>query len=468
MTKSVTAANSGAPGLDELLASENPAWLWDGDRTSIVWANNTGIAWFGAETLFDLIEFVFDTKEPSVAAIKSLSSKLSRGDKASLDLSFAGANDNSQLNCQCYVHALTDGRSGLLVCADGPQKQIQTLSPDLQEKALGALPMPVCIVAGDGGLIYSNAALIQLLPAGLAIEIVEGLIEKVKKAGAANGLEVVESAFGQREVRIVARQLKNAERSADDRFLLVMQDVTERRALEKTLLASLKQLTQNSADADMPVAESTTQPANELQADETEKTTKTEILFDQNDAAGIDNEVAKALAALRQEIETQKSGGSDKAVTAVTSDKVLVQKAENEPAKPTPNDDEIEDSVPDIVSATLNELPQPLVLLDHSGKLLFANNTCVKIMGVKNWPEIGEITTLIDALAVLEGDDGEISTFTAEDEAVNFDVIISQFPWKDGPVYQATLSPGSDGEEADNRRSGGSKKKMKKLKKRKS
>ncbi|HFC05027.1 MAG TPA: PAS domain-containing sensor histidine kinase, partial [Rhizobiales bacterium] len=120
-------------------------------------------------------------------------------------------------------------------------------------------------------------------------------------------------------------------------------------------------------------------------------------------------------------------------------------------------------SVPDIVSSTLNALPQPLVLIDPAGQLLFANDVAVKLMGVDSWPEIGEVTTLADALAALEGEDGSISLFTAKDEAINLDVMITAFPWKDGPVYQATLSPGSDGEEADNRRAVGSKKNTEKV-----
>ena len=66
MTK-VVAPGVVAPGLDELLVSENPAWLWDGERARIVWANSAGTSWFGAETLFDLLDVVFDETEPGVA-----------------------------------------------------------------------------------------------------------------------------------------------------------------------------------------------------------------------------------------------------------------------------------------------------------------------------------------------------------------------------------------------------------------
>ena len=42
------------------MTSDRPAWLWDAERARIVWANAAGVAWFGGETLFDLIDYLAD------------------------------------------------------------------------------------------------------------------------------------------------------------------------------------------------------------------------------------------------------------------------------------------------------------------------------------------------------------------------------------------------------------------------
>ena len=45
-----------APTLEDLREAPEAAWLWDGARARIVWANRPGLAFFGAESLFDLID----------------------------------------------------------------------------------------------------------------------------------------------------------------------------------------------------------------------------------------------------------------------------------------------------------------------------------------------------------------------------------------------------------------------------
>ena len=58
-----------APTLDELRDVPEAAWLWDPARARIVWANPAGIAFFGGESLFDLLDRPFDLEEPGVERI---------------------------------------------------------------------------------------------------------------------------------------------------------------------------------------------------------------------------------------------------------------------------------------------------------------------------------------------------------------------------------------------------------------
>jgi len=417
-----------APGLDELLVSENPAWLWDGERVRIVWANSAGTSWFGAETLFDLLDVVFDETEPGVARIKELTRILPRGEKASASFQFSAASGDQPLACECYVHALADGRSGLLVCARAADAPKNALPLAVQAMALGAFPLPVCVVSGTGRVMFANQALQEIWPDNTGFQFADSLIEQSFKAGLLSGFKSVTTRHGKRDIKVIVRPLEKAERLVDSNFLLVLEDITERRALERSLLEAATHNSDSTEQTDQALAKSAVPAPVD---------------------PPVENEVAVALDALRQEIQKQ--------VPARPQESKLQEQAEQETASNDDNDDD-GIGVPEIVSATLNNLPQPLVLVDQSGHLLFANDVAVELMAVENWQAIDKITTLGDALAALEGEDGSISLFTAKDEPLSLDVIMSSFPWKDGPVFQATLSPGSDGEEADNRRAAGLKK----------
>ncbi len=427
MTK-VVASGVVAPGLDELLVSENPAWLWDGERARIVWANSAGTSWFGAETLFDLLDVVFDEAEPGVARIKELTRILPRGEKASASFQFSAASADQPLACECYVHALADGRSGLLVCARAAKAPENALPLAVQAMALGAFPLPVCVISGTGRVMFTNQALQEIWPDNTDFKFADDLTEQSFKAGVLSGFKSVTTRYGVRDIKIIVRPLEKAERLVDSNFLLVLEDITERRALERSLLEAA---TDNSGSSDQtPEKSAAPAPAD----------------------PPVENEVAVALDALRREIQNQSPARPQES-------KLQGQgQAEQKIVSNDGNDGDNEAGVPEIVSATLNNLPQPLVLVGKNGNLLFANDVAVELMAVENWQAIDKITTLGDALAALEGEDGSISLFTAKDEALSLDVIMSSFPWKDGPVFQATLSPGSDGEEADNRRAAGSKK----------
>ena len=425
-----------APSLDELLISENPAWLWDGERARVVWANSAGTSWFGADTLFDLLDVVFDDNEPAVAEIKDLSRSLPRGETARASLQFSAAAEQPPLVCNCYVHALADGRPGLLVCAGDVNPAVNVLSPAMQAMALGAFPLPVCVMSGDSKTMFQNQAWQDIWLDDSKLSFADDLLKLSFDVGLSGRFKSIETRFGEREFKVMVRPLEKQQRLVDSSFLLVLEDVTERRALERTLLDAAA----NSTPKNQPVDQVEAKPDTGTDSDADEQSdTKSNT-----PSEPAENEVARALDALRREIEKQTPAAQVPA----------------QAVPPSGTDDTAQgpSGVPDIVQATLNNLPQPLVLIDQKGKLLFANEVTAELMGVRDWQEIDKITTLGDALAVLEGEDGAISLFTAKDEPLNLDVIMSSFPWKDGPVYQATLSPGSDGEEADNRRAVGSKK----------
>ena len=88
------------PTLEDLRDVPEAAWLWDGGRARIVWANLAGIAWFGGTTLFDVIDRVFDFSEPGVEQISRLSRGLKRGQVETLLLHFPSSGHLAPLPCR--------------------------------------------------------------------------------------------------------------------------------------------------------------------------------------------------------------------------------------------------------------------------------------------------------------------------------------------------------------------------------
>ena len=60
---------SATPGLNDIEASSEPGWLWDPERHRVLWANEAAIAFLGGDTLFDVVDRLFDPSEPAVAAL---------------------------------------------------------------------------------------------------------------------------------------------------------------------------------------------------------------------------------------------------------------------------------------------------------------------------------------------------------------------------------------------------------------
>jgi hypothetical protein len=107
-----------APTLAEFMSSQRPAWLWDAERARIVWANAAGRALVRRETLFDLIDQPFDAEDEAMVRIKALARELPHGATARETLRLPAAGGDTPVPCACSVHALSDGRPGLLVVVE--------------------------------------------------------------------------------------------------------------------------------------------------------------------------------------------------------------------------------------------------------------------------------------------------------------------------------------------------------------
>ena len=223
--------------LEDLRQSAEPAWLWDVARSRLVWANAAGIAAFGARSLFDLIDSPFDADEPGLADLATAKPALARDQAHQLDLAFPSLGHTEPLTCECRLHALADGRDGILTIW---RKQQSTS----QVESLGAfddLPAASIAIAEDGRILLSNEmarALYDnskinylqqlLLPQGQG----EALLERLQKSRLVSTVSSYQSLFGQREIRINMRRKTKA--SSAYAFAII-EDITERRELERQL-----------------------------------------------------------------------------------------------------------------------------------------------------------------------------------------------------------------------------------------
>jgi len=232
-----------APTLEDLRTLASPAWLWDGARGRIVWANPAGVAYFGGESLFDLIDRPFDLAEPGVEQITALSKKLSRGQVESALLHFPSSGHTVPLPCRCTIHALADGRAGLLVIAANSSDAVSEIPTEKLALAFDLLPAAAAFMGREGSLHRLNAAARLLLGAdqraslGALVEdssLADDLLTRLASTGTVSDVRRLRTRIGQRDIRLTLQKLDTA---ADPvAFAMVLlDDITERRALERTI-----------------------------------------------------------------------------------------------------------------------------------------------------------------------------------------------------------------------------------------
>ena len=249
--------------MEDLRDVPEAAWLWDGQRARIVWANTEGIAFFGAASMFDLIDRPFDFIEPGVERIVGLSRSLRRGQVETALLHFPSAGATAPIACRCMIHALADGRPGVLAVArDAAGVAAQKMSDDILA-AFDVLPTAALLVGRDGNIRHLNAAALVLLAAGqrasLAAllgdaDIAEDLLTRLATAGTISFVRSMQARLGARDIRLTARLIHRAG-DRDASILILLDDVTERRALEQALIKSAQEEKANRPDKSVPEAD---------------------------------------------------------------------------------------------------------------------------------------------------------------------------------------------------------------------
>ncbi len=224
------------PTLEELRHAPEAAWLWDAARGRLVWANKPGIAAFGGQSIFDLVDRPFDLAEPGIADLALQVATLPRQTSLALDLAFPSLGKTEPFKCTCFIHTLSDGRDGILAIEIPAAAKA---SP--ADVALDDFPLATATIDENGTFVAANAlakshfdgktikALHHLLvPEGKAAE----LLARLKTTGLISTIANFNSPFGLREARLTLRRAKT---SPNVFATLVLEDITERRLLEKQL-----------------------------------------------------------------------------------------------------------------------------------------------------------------------------------------------------------------------------------------
>lgn len=231
----------GLPALEDLRDLPRPAWLWDSERARIVWANTASIDYFGGETLFDLLDRLFDPAEAGVENQAALAGRLKRGEIRKAILHFPSTGAKAPLSCQCALQTLPDGRTGLLVVSLAEDAEIAGQSGELA-RAFSDLPFPSLLLS-QGTVTFANAAAERLFSSEQRSSIsrllggsdaARDFLHRVTAGGTFGMTQKLDTVFGEREIRLTAKFMP-VERGAEAVILLVCEDVTDRRALERHL-----------------------------------------------------------------------------------------------------------------------------------------------------------------------------------------------------------------------------------------
>jgi PAS domain S-box-containing protein len=403
-------ADAAAPTLDELRDLPEAAWLWDPARARIVWANPPGIRFFGGESLFDLLDRPFSAEEPGVQRIIAAARTLNRGhaDEALLQFPSAGA---APVSCRITVHALPDGRTGLLVVCREDEAQAAGQTANDISAAFDLLPSAAGLAMRDGTFRHVNAAALALLAptqrGSLAAMLgdaamAEDLLDRTEAAGTAVMTRLIMVKLGQRDIRLTLRRLGQSEGGLSAFALVLMDDVTERRALERQLTAA----------PPLPAPVAAPPAVAEAPAPPPPPTPPPAPKLPDSDAA--------AFAKLGKTLEDG-----------------LKQPRAREPAPPERRK---LPRIPDQVRLPLENRSEA-VLVAKDGQLLFANPAAARLFGYDTGEDVINDEALSRHFGGLSQSMPPGDIMLAEGRSLRAGVQMTEIPWLGGPARQYMLSP---------------------------
>ncbi len=418
-------------------------WLWDNERLRVVWANRPAVEAFAAETLFDVLDLRFEASEPGVREIARLAGALSSETPASARLTLQAFRDGQPFHARLQPHPLPDGRGGVVIAARGADAADQREA--LRIAALDALPTPVAVVNREGEIIDANreaAALLGRDGAALTGESLaklmgetaglSRLVQEVARTGIANRVIDANTRFGVRTLRLIARRLD----AEGDAVVVTIDDITERRALERELDRT------RAGETPFPLGRPPVRP---LAREEEEAFNRLGAAL--RAATPAVGEPAPALPkppapepAARPAAPEPAAGSAAAPAPGPAGPDAAPRPPETpspgEPARRKADGEPAGVHVPEIIKRSLDLSPIATVLFQDR-TLLYANKAALKLLGVEDVRELPEPARLVDSLSA--SSPGEPARIDGEGGAIEMMVRLTSFPFTTGPATKAEL-----------------------------
>jgi PAS domain S-box-containing protein len=374
--------------LASLRASPNPAWLWDGLRNRVVWANQPAILLFEGQSLFDVVDQHFDPEEPAIRTLAETLASLTPGETKTIVLDLAWLTDAPTLTAKTRLHELADGRQALLVSAE-PARPIQALEADVFEQAFRLLPFGVAFLTGNGELQHGNQAFTDMAvsPIALSTLLIDGSraerhLSQITTRNLISAIEQAATLIGNRELRMTLRKLDHPVYIAVATF----EDITERRQIER-------ERTEQGSSSVPP---------------QLSKTAAFEKLTES---------LQNSISASTQEQPPSPPSKPEK--PASTSKAQPVQKQPPHIA------------IPETIRRAMEKSGEAVVIT-RDGKILFSTSKAVELYGLNTGP----VSSAHSALFGLPGPISSTSLPLESGDVVDVDVSVKTVPWQDGPAQQ--------------------------------
>ena len=192
--------------------------------------------------MFDLIDRPFDLNEPGIEQIGDLARNLPRGETIEALLHFPSTGQTAPLHALCMIHALIDGRSGVLVIEKTTEPVVEKPAhDDVLNAAFDFMPMAAGLIDRDGRFTRLNSEAQRLLAKDHRVDLASlmgdehsatELQARLGVTSTASTVQAIDTPFGRRDLRLTLQRLSGTTTAAS---LLLIDDVTERRALEQRM-----------------------------------------------------------------------------------------------------------------------------------------------------------------------------------------------------------------------------------------
>ena len=377
--------------LEDLRKSADAAWLWDGMRGRLVWANATGIAAFDGQSVFDLIDRVFDPEEAGITEIALLTKTLKRDELKKTQLEFPSTGRTEPLACDCWLHTLADGRPGLLVVSRAPVAQSNI------DDLFGQLPVAGLLLRKDGAITTVNPMAAAMFDVGRHLnfasllaspERADKILSRLQATNLVSAIESFEGLYGKREARMTLRRLTG---EAEPFAILVLDDITERRSMERQLV-------------DLPALV---------------------IAAENAKPAGTDAQAFEALA-------------------RSLNDAIGDASAKPEPEKNKPKAETYQPSPaarpPKAVVNALENSGAALIIMQND-EPMFASQKALQLLEHDNLAAFFQDHETWHKISVAKADGASIELTSTKGQTLNFEIVASTIPWMNGPARQYILRP---------------------------